>query len=123
MRSETIDKSNLQATSWEEEYFKHCTFDGFSLEGGVVTSDFVTCSFRDNEWYETLFNCANFIDCKFKNCVFLGSTFAACRFVACTMTNCRFIKDNLGAECRFSGSVAYGCSIEGGEGFIPEIGK
>jgi len=117
VRSETVGKDGLKDTSWDENYFKYCTFEWFSHEGGVVCSDFVTCSFVEVEWYEGLFTHSNFIDCRFMNCVFLGSTFADSRFVECTMTNCRFIKDNLDSECSFPRTVAYECSVEGGEGF------
>jgi uncharacterized protein YjbI with pentapeptide repeats len=123
MREEKIGRENLQSTSWDENFFKYCAFDGFSQEGGVVTSDFVTCTFQDVEWYDGLFTQVNFIDCKFVNCVFLGSTFADNRFVECTLTNCRFVKDNLDAACTFPGTVAYACSFEGGEGFLLEAGK
>ena len=123
MRSETIGKENFEATPWEENYFKYCTFDGFSQEGEVVSSDFVSCSFRNVEWYMSLFTHTNFVDCKFVNCVFLGSTFADSRFIECTMENCRFMRNNLDSECKFPGTVAYRCSLEGGVGFNAEVVK
>lgn len=121
MHSATIDKKSIESIVWDDNYFKFCTFEGFSREGGVTGSDFLSCSFRDVDWYWGLFTGANFIDCEFVNCVFRGSTFADSRFVECRLTNCRFIRDNLEAECHFSGTVAYGCSVDGGEGFNVEV--
>ncbi len=69
MRSETV-KDDVKDTSWDDNYFKYCTFERFSQEGGVVCSDFVTCSFDEVEWYEGLFTNSNFIECRFVNCVF-----------------------------------------------------
>jgi uncharacterized protein YjbI with pentapeptide repeats len=123
VRSKTVGKENLEGTRLDENYFKYCTFDGFSQEGGVVSSDFVSCSFRDVEWYWGLFTLANFINCSFVNCVFRGTTFAESRFVECTMTNCRFLRDNLDSECTFPGTVAFRCSLEGVEGFSIEVVK
>ena len=121
MRTQTIEEKSVKATEWDENYFKYCDFREFSIEGGVVSSDFVGCSFKDVEWYWGLFTLSNFIDCRFADCVFRGSTFADCRFVDCTFANCRFIKDNLDASCSFERTVAYSCSVEGGEGFNAEL--
>jgi uncharacterized protein YjbI with pentapeptide repeats len=121
MHSATIGKGNLEGTAWDGNYFKFCTFDEFSQEGGVIGSDFLSCSFRKIDWYWGLFTSANFIDCEFVDCVFRGSTFADTRFVECRLTNCRFICDNLDAGCTFPGTVAYGCSLTGGEGFNVEV--
>ena|ERR1035441_1993117 len=121
MRTETIDKENLAATEWDENYFKLCDFRDFSMEGGIISSDFVSCSLKNVEWYWGLFSCSNFIECRFTDCVFRGSSFFGCRFVDCVLSDCRFIKDNLDADCGFSGTVAFGCSIQGGEGFKAEM--
>jgi uncharacterized protein YjbI with pentapeptide repeats len=120
MRTEIIDKENFAATEWEDNYFKYCNFHGFSPEGKLICSDFISCSFKDLDWYWGLFSDTNFIDCHFTDCVFRGSTFADCKFVECKLTNCRFIKDNLDADCDFPGTVAYGCEVDGGCGFTTE---
>lgn len=121
MQSVLVNKENFAAIGWDENYFKHCEFEAFSVEGGLVCSDFVSCSFKGVEWYWTLFSGSNFIDCQFKDCVFRGASFPNSRFVECSLSNCRFIKDNLGGDCGFSDAVAYKCSIEGGEGFDVEM--
>ena len=121
MKSEIIDQGNLETIEWDNSYFKYCEFGGFSIEGEVISSDFISCSFKNIDWYWGLFARANFIDCQFVNCVFSGTSFPDARFVECTFSNCRFLQDNLGAECGFAKSVAYGCKIDGGEGFKSEI--
>ncbi len=121
MQSETVNKESFAIIDWDDNYFKYCEFDTFSVEGGVVCSDFVSCSFKGVEWYWTLFSGSNFIDCQFKDCVFRGATFANSRFVECRLSNCRFIKDNLGGDCGFPDAVAYKCPIEGVEGFEVEM--
>jgi uncharacterized protein YjbI with pentapeptide repeats len=123
MRSATISTENVQNTLWDENYFKFCDFDGFSTEGGFVCSDFVSCSFRNVDWYWGLFSGSNFIACQFADCIFRGVSFPDSRFIECKLTNCRFVKDNLNGECDFSKTVAYGCVIEGGEGFKPSFTK
>jgi uncharacterized protein YjbI with pentapeptide repeats len=121
MRSVTVNKENVAAIGWDENYFKFCDFENVSVDGGTVGSDFVDCSFKDVEWYWGLFSGSNFVNCLFRDCVFRGSTFADCRFVACSLTNCRFVKDNLDGDCDFSKTVAYGCLVDCGEGFKAEM--
>lgn len=121
MRSVTVNKENLAAIDWDDNYFKFCDFENFSVDGGTVSSDFVDCSFKDVDWYWGLFSCSNFVKCLFTDCVFRGSSFADTRFVECTLTNCQFVKDNLDRDCDFPKTVAYGCSIDGGEGFKAEM--
>jgi uncharacterized protein YjbI with pentapeptide repeats len=121
MRSETVGVDNFATIDWEENYFKFCEFENLSVEGKHISSDFVSCSFVKMEWYWGLFNCANFVNCLFTDCVFRGTAFPDCKFVECTLTNCRFVKDNLAANCDFSRAIAYGCTINGGEGFKAEL--
>jgi uncharacterized protein YjbI with pentapeptide repeats len=117
MESETINKENLATAPWEDDFFRCCDFEDFSMEGGQVTSDFISCSFRRLDWYWTIFNNMNFIGCEFADCVFRGASLS-CRFVECTLNNCRFQKDNLDGDCKFDGSVAHGCTVVGGRGFL-----
>lgn len=121
MQSGTIDQENLKDIEWDENYFKFCDFENFSIEGKTICSDFVNCSFNKVEWYWGLFSGSNFIDCLFTDCTFRGSAFPDSKFVECRFTNCHFLKDNLGEDCDFSKTIAYGCLIEGGGGFKIEI--
>jgi fluoroquinolone resistance protein len=121
LRSEIINQGNYSSVEWDEGYFKFCEFDGFSVEASEVSSDFVSCSFTNLDWYWVLFNLANFIECRFTDCVFRGTTFAGVRFVDCHFTRCGFLKDNLNSDCSFPGTMAYRCVVEGGEGFRAEI--
>jgi uncharacterized protein YjbI with pentapeptide repeats len=121
MQSIIINKDNFAATQWDDNYFKHCEFVNFSKEGEVIGSDFIGCSFKNVDWYWGIFTQANFIKCHFIDCVFRGTSFVDARFIECKMDNCLFIKDSLGADCDFSRAVAYGCTINGGEGFRAEV--
>jgi uncharacterized protein YjbI with pentapeptide repeats len=121
MRTEAIDKENLALVEWDENYFKYCDFADFSMEGGLICSDFVSCSFNNVDWYWGLFSGTNFVSCRFTDCVFRGSTFADSRFVECKFANCRFIKDNLDRGCVFTRTTAFGCMVDGGEGFDVDI--
>lgn len=121
MRSAIVHKENCSAIEWDEEYFKYCEFDGFSIEGGTISSDFIGCSFRAVDWYWELFTQSNFIGCRFNDCTFAGAAFPDTRFVDCSFVNCRFIKDNLDSECDFTKTVAYGCSFENSPGFSPAL--
>jgi len=117
MRSTEIDATNFETIEWDDCYFKYCEFSGFSKQGGVISSDFVACSFKNLDWYWGVFAQANFVRCNFTNCTFRGASFADARFVECGLKDVRFIEDNLRIRCDFSGAVAYGCTVEGGEGF------
>jgi uncharacterized protein YjbI with pentapeptide repeats len=119
MRSETINSDNLAEIEWDEEYFKYCNFEGFSIDGGQVSSDFVSCSFGNIDWYWGLFSGCNFISCNFADCSFAGTNFPDTRFVDCKLVNCKFTQDNLGGDCDFSKTTAYGCSVESSLGFRP----
>ena len=117
MRSETIHQNDLSSIEWSDNYFKYCAFSDLIMEGGEISSDFVSCTFERLDFYWSLFTNANFIGCQFIDCVFRGSAFADTRFVDCRLVECLFTKDNLNADCRFSACVAFGCAIEGGKGF------
>jgi uncharacterized protein YjbI with pentapeptide repeats len=121
VRSETISSNNLAEMEWDEGYFKFCNFEGFSIEGGLVSSDFHACSFKKIDWYWGLFSGCNFIGCSFADCTFAGTSFPDSRFIDCELVNCKFIQDNLGGECDFSKTKAYGCSMENSPGFRPDV--
>lgn len=117
MQSEVINPENVSAVEWNEGYFKYCTFERLSMEGLLVWSDFVDCSFTSVNWYLGLFSSTNFIDCSFVDCTFAGMVFLDSKFVDCSLVNCRFIEDNLGGNCDFSKTHIYGCSVENCTGF------
>jgi len=117
MLAETINSDNFSAIDFHDEYFKFCTFEGLSPEGGSVDSDFHDCSFKNIDWYWGLFNICTFVKCQFANCIFRGSSFPNCLFVECKFTNCHFVKDSLASDCDFDRAAAYGCSLEGTVGF------
>ena len=119
MRSETINSDNLAEVEWADDFFKFCDFVGFSVDGEVVASDFVCCSFNKIDWYWGLFVGCNFISCNFTDCSFAGASFPGTRFVDCKILNCVFIKNNLGTDCDFSETTVYGCSVENTTGFVP----
>jgi uncharacterized protein YjbI with pentapeptide repeats len=121
VRSETINSENLTDIDWDEGYFKFCNFEGFSIEGGQVSSDFVGCSFKNIDCYWGLFSGCNFISCNFADCAFAGTSFPDTRFVDCKIVNCTFTHDNLGGDCDFSKTIAYGCSVESSLGFGPHF--
>jgi len=117
VRSETIISNNLAEMEWDEGYFKFCNFEWFSIEGKQVSSDFNSCSFKKIDWYWGLFSGCNFIGRSFIDCTFAGTNFPDTRFIDCKLVNCTFIQDNLGGECDFSKTTAYGCSVEKSTGF------
>lgn len=118
LRSETVEKRNLAGVEWDESHFKFCEFRDFSIDGQIICSDFVTCSFTNVDWYWGLFSASNFIDCRFSGCIFRGCGFPDSRFVDCKFTNCRFIEDNLGGPCDFTKAISYGCTMTDTEGFM-----
>ena len=120
MNGVTIDADNVKSANWEEEYYKYCYFQTFSIEGEHVDSDFIDCTFNGIEWYWGIFNIVNFINCKFSNCVFRGTAFPDCRFVECSLTNCQFVKDNLNGDCSFENAKAYECKVSNCVGFNVE---
>lgn len=120
MKELTITQDNLKSVNWEEEFYKYCNFENFSIEGGHIDSDFIDCSFDNVEWYWGIFNIVNFVDCIFNNCIFRGSAFPDCKFVECEINNCRFIKDNLDSDCTFENASSYNCKLNNTEGFNAE---
>ena len=117
MRSERIQENNLASVEWDENFFKYCEFEGFSVNGGVISSDFVGCTFKNVDWYWGIFVQANFIGCRLIDCTFRGTSFSDARFMDCLVDGCRFVKDNLNGDCNFTGAVAYGCLVKNSEGF------
>ncbi len=121
VRSETFTTNNLVEMEWDESYFKFCNFEGLFIRAQLVCSDFHSCSFKKVDWYGCLFSGCNFIGCSFVDWTFSGSSFPDSRFIDCELVNCKFIQDNLGGECKFSNTKAYGCSIENSPGFRPGL--
>ena len=121
MKFQIITEENVQSVEWDEQHFKFCAFESFSVEVVHIGSDFIDCTFSDVEWYMGLFNIINFVDCTFTNCVFRGSSFPECKFVECEFKNCRFIENNLGGACKFEGARAYKCKFQNCVGFDAEI--
>jgi uncharacterized protein YjbI with pentapeptide repeats len=112
MRSEAITSENVASIDWDEGYFKYCDFENFAIEGKVVDSEFVGCTFKGIDWYMGLFTHSNFINCKILDSQFSGTSFPDTRFVDCEFVNCQFKEDNIGRACDFSKTIAYGCTIE-----------
>lgn len=119
MQSLEFNQQNFTSINWEDDYYKFCRFEGISPEGGHVTSDFANCTFINIDWYWGHFNIVNFINCIFENCVFRGAFFSDCKFVECELRDCSFVKDNLGGNCEFVGSVAYRCNVKNSASFEP----
>lgn len=110
-------KDAKQALAAHDEVFRYCHFDSLALEGGVSDGVFLSCTFRDFEWYWGIFNLALFVGCKFERCTFRGTSFAGCRLVECSFDNCRFLPDNLGGLCTATDTNVYGCSSQHCDGF------
>lgn len=120
MRSAVIDREGFAAIDWNDNYFKYCNFEDFSMDRGVISSDFVNCSFKNVGWHGGLFAGVNFISCEFMDCEFQGASFADARFVECILVNCKFVKDDSGGECDFARAVSYRCRLTDVEGFAVE---
>jgi uncharacterized protein YjbI with pentapeptide repeats len=119
MQSLEINQENFASVQWDDDYFKYCQFVDISTDGGHVTSDFANCTFRNIDWYWGHFNIVNFVDCVFENCIFRRASFSDCKFVECVLRDCKFLKDNLGGDCNFHGTVAYSCEVTNCESFAP----
>jgi uncharacterized protein YjbI with pentapeptide repeats len=117
--SETVNTSQAveKALNVSDNFFRYCEFSDASLEGGSSDGIFVSCSFKDVDWYWGLFNAAVLVDCEFENCTFRGTSFSRCRIVNCIFKNCRFLRDNLSVLCSAHETNIYGCQSEGCEGF------
>jgi uncharacterized protein YjbI with pentapeptide repeats len=121
VRSQTINSETIANVEWDEGYFKFCVFENFSVEGEVVSSEFVSCSFTNIDWYWGLFSGSNFIGCQFTDCSFAGTGFPDTRFVDCSLVNCRFIQDNLGGACELAETIMHGFSFENCLGPDPRL--
>jgi uncharacterized protein YjbI with pentapeptide repeats len=121
MQSATITPANVASVEWDEQCFRFCEFLGISVDGEVISSEFIGCSFKEIDWYWGLFTQAIFVKCSFENCTFRGTSFPDARFVECKLTGCRFTKDNLDGDCDFRGAVAYACEVNDCQGFAAEI--
>jgi uncharacterized protein YjbI with pentapeptide repeats len=120
---ETFYDANDLMPRLEDSLFRYSGLTEFSIEGGHVTSVFLTATFERLDWYWGLFNLCLFADCRFEGCTFRGTAFAGSRFVDCAFVDCRFVRDNLGGECRFDEVKWYGCAQTGCEGLpatVPE---
>ena len=117
MREKKINAGNFSSIEWDDNYFIFCYFEGFANDGGIISSDFINCSFSNIDWYWGIFTLANFIDCKFENCTFRGTDFSDSKFIKCKLSNCNFVKDNLKGDCDFLGAIAFGCQVTNCKGF------
>ena len=117
--SQTFNTSRAvkKALTASGEFFRYCEFSSASLEGGNFDGVFVSCTFKDIEWYWGLFNTAILVDCRFDNCTFRGTSFSGCRMVECWFKRCRFLRDNLDSSCAASETSVYECRAEDCEGF------
>lgn len=79
----------------------------------MISSDLLHCTFRDTEFYWSLFNTALVYHCAFENCTFLGASFPGSYFVRCSFKNCQFKPNNLGRDCSFEGSQWFDCEQSG----------
>lgn len=100
-----------------DSIYRYCELEVASVEGGNFGDTFLSCEFREVDWYWGLFNLALFHKCNFTQCTFRGTTFADCKFVECTFTDCRFIKDNLGGGCSAPGTKLFDCTEQKCEGW------
>lgn len=121
MLRESVTFSASEATETllaaREDIFRFCVFESASVEGANVEGAFLSCSFRDVEWYWGFFNCAVLVGCTFERCIFRGASFANCRFVECRFVECQFLADNLAAPCSAPDTLLYGCSATDCEGW------
>jgi uncharacterized protein YjbI with pentapeptide repeats len=120
--TETV-KEALEA---DDDIFRDCAFESASIEGGVFYGAFLSCQFKDVDWYSGLFNVASFFQCKFERCIFRGTSFSDCRFVECTFLDCQFLEDNLAAKCVAPGTKLYACieqNCKGWNALFPSQGS
>lgn len=101
-----------------DHVFRYCTFEGLNEENTLhVDSTFLRCTFKNDEFYWTLFNGVLFSGCELESCTFRGVSFADCRFIDCTFKDCVFTKDNLGGSCTYEDTLWAGCSQTGCTGW------
>lgn len=118
-RSIEVVPENLNEIEFDDSFFKFCKFERIEPQS-LISSDFVVCTFTNVEFYWNLIVQSNFIECKFENCDFMGARFSDVRFVDCVLARCRFTISNLGNDCEFSETVAYGCKLNETSGFAVE---
>jgi uncharacterized protein YjbI with pentapeptide repeats len=97
--------------------FRYCSFESANLEGGDFDDVFLSCEFRDIDFYWGLFVLALFSNSKFERCTFRGTSFSGCRFIECNFIDCRFLKDNLNASCDSPDTKFFACIAENCEGW------
>ncbi len=97
--------------------FRFCSFESANLEGTGSDGMFLSCEFRNIDFYWSLFNQALFFQCKFERCTFRGASFAGCRLVECSFSECRFLKDNLGGSCDSRDTKLFDCVAHNCEGW------
>jgi len=73
--------------------FRYCDFTGLMRDGGGIDATFVGGSFKECEFYWTLFNMCLVVDMRFERCVFRGVSFPGCRFLNCRFIDCSFVAD------------------------------
>ncbi len=66
--SETFSESKQvkEALLSRDAIFRYCTFESANIDGGDTDGVFLSCEFRNFEWYWGMFNLALFHNCKFE---------------------------------------------------------
>ena len=108
---------NQKLISWQRDAFNGDLFEGLTIEGETVYSNFFNCQFKELDCYWGLFNIIEFRDSKFVNCTFRGTVFANCKFHGCEFIDCKFTLDNLKSPCEFEESTHEGCTFKNCKGF------
>lgn len=116
-------KQVKDALASHDAVFRYCSFETANLEGGDFDDVFISCEFRDLDFYWGMFNLALFLNCKFERCTFRGTSFAGCLFMESTFADCRFLKDNLAAPCDAPDTKLFACSAENCEGWNELFGN
>jgi uncharacterized protein YjbI with pentapeptide repeats len=109
MLIESTSYGKDESPRWEGAVLRYCEFDGLNQEGGEIDATFLSCAFRNCDWYWGIFNLGVFVSTKFENCTFRGTAFAGCKFIECEFSNCKFLADNLNGSCSFDDTLWYGC--------------
>ncbi|MDD5057680.1 MAG: pentapeptide repeat-containing protein [Sideroxydans sp.] len=118
-QSEKFEKTAevRDALASRDSVFRFCSFESADLDGDGSDGVFLTCEFRNIDFYWSLFTLALFFNCKFERCTFRGASFADCRFVECVFTDCRFLKDNLGGLCDARDTKLFDCVADNCDGW------
>jgi len=93
--------------------FRYCDFTGLMRSGGAIDATFVGGSFKECDFYWTLFNICLFVDMRFERCVFRGVSFPGCRFLNCRFIDCSFVADSFGGHCSFDETKWYDTEFQG----------